>query len=514
MKEDYPMRPFGEADCESEVKLLGEEYRRYYFHHTQFNADALDPAVFLIVGRRGSGKTALARFFGFQQQMKNAIAIEVDEPVAYQDVLTRLSALSAHTREIAIPRLSKVWEFVIWSMVFREMKDMDPRIKDACIFEYAGGRVSAYIKALLNSLIARFSTSSTDLIDDLIEVLSEDTFQAARAAVMEIAKKHPVIIAFDTLENYAVHDEAMVRAMAALIECASRFNRDFAPKNVHIKLFVMAEVFPYLCEEAIPNTLKHVRREVYLHWRPKDLMRLISWRFHRYLQQQGTPFAAGSVSDWDNHKDVIAKMWNPYFDSKLTNGQELPEKTFPYVLRHTQLRPRQLILICNAIAQRAIDEGTAPRFTSDHIRDGVRSEERRLASEVINAYSSVYPKVSGIVDALVNMPMIFRANELHKRARSTASEWPDGDYSPRRFVQLVTELGIVGRIRSADLQSGYVEADFEYASDDRLRLMEKDECVIHPMFYAKLNTVIDKKVRVYPFPDHQEFRDLDHRGRL
>jgi hypothetical protein len=126
----------------------------------------------------------------------------------------------------------------------------------------------------------------------------------------------------------------------------------------------------------------------------------------------------------------------------------------------------------------------------------------------------VYPKVSGIVDALVNMPMIFRANELHKRARSTASEWPDGDYSPRRFVQLVTELGIVGRIRSADLQSGYVEADFEYASDDRLRLMEKDECVIHPMFYAKLNTVIDKKVRVYPFPDHQEFRDLDHRGRL
>ena len=55
--------PFGEADCESEVKLLKQDYSRYFFYHTRFNSRALDPNVFLIVGRRGSGKTALGQFF-------------------------------------------------------------------------------------------------------------------------------------------------------------------------------------------------------------------------------------------------------------------------------------------------------------------------------------------------------------------------------------------------------------------------------------------------------------------
>nr|RNJ67081.1 MAG: hypothetical protein EDM05_22385 [Leptolyngbya sp. IPPAS B-1204] len=70
-KEEPPMdretaelfSPFGEADCESEVKLLKQEYSEYFFYHTRFNSSALDPSVFLIVGRRGSGKTALAHFF-------------------------------------------------------------------------------------------------------------------------------------------------------------------------------------------------------------------------------------------------------------------------------------------------------------------------------------------------------------------------------------------------------------------------------------------------------------------
>ena len=46
----------------------------------------------------------------------------------------------------------------------------------------------------------------------------------------------------------------------------------------------MAEVFPHLKEEVILNPLKSVRNEVYMHWRPKDLMRLISWRFYNYLE--------------------------------------------------------------------------------------------------------------------------------------------------------------------------------------------------------------------------------------
>src|SRR6266511_2399784 len=43
------LEPFGEADCESELKVMGSsEYSKYYFDHTRFNREALSPKVFLI----------------------------------------------------------------------------------------------------------------------------------------------------------------------------------------------------------------------------------------------------------------------------------------------------------------------------------------------------------------------------------------------------------------------------------------------------------------------------------
>src|SRR5262245_63837060 len=101
------LSPFGEADCESEVKLLGDDYQELYFYHTEFNSQALDRNVYLIVGRRGAGKTALGHFFSFQHQIKGAHAIDIDEPIVYQEVLSRLSTLSSETRELAVPRLAK-----------------------------------------------------------------------------------------------------------------------------------------------------------------------------------------------------------------------------------------------------------------------------------------------------------------------------------------------------------------------------------------------------------------------
>ncbi len=136
---------------------------------------------------------------------------------------------------------------------------------------------------------------------------------------------------------------------------------------------------------------------------------------------------------------------------------------------------------------------------------------RVLAEEVFNSYSSVYPRVGTIVEALSGLPMLFKGNELDKRAPLTASEWTDGEYSPNAFRRLVSELGVVGRVRYLNEHAGYVEADFEYSSESRLPLQVTDICVIHPMFYRKLNIQPSHRLRVYPFPEHEEFHQMAYR---
>jgi hypothetical protein len=502
--------PFGEADCESEVKLLKGDYSHYFFYHTRFNAQALDRDTYLIIGRRGSGKTALGQFFSFQQMMPQAIAIDVDEPVVFEQVLEAMTPALSDTREIAIPRLAKVWDFVLWSVVFRELQDQDPLIRAACIFGDRSGKISTFIRHIINGLIKRVVETNADLVDALGGIFDDKRIQSGKEAVFRLARRKPVIIAVDTLENYALTSNPVMWATAALIQCGSEFNRDHSRRGVHLKIFAMAEIFPYLKEAVILNPLKCIRNEVYLHWRPKDLMRLVSWRFYNYLQAFGRLAPESQHINWDHNQDVLSKMWQPYFGTQLLSGLERWELTFPYVLRHTQMRPRQLIVLCNAIATESRRAGTFPQFEPRSIVKAIERIEVALAEEVINAYSSVYPRVSRILDALSGLPMVFKGNELDKRASHTAGEWEGGDYSPLAFRQLVAELGIVGRVRSFNRSQGIAEVDFEYSSESRLPLLVSDLCAIHPMFYRKFHIQLTQNLVIYPFPDHEEYEELKH----
>lgn len=501
------VQPFGELDCESDMAILGENYRKYYFFHTRFNNLALDTDVFLIAGRRGTGKTALSQFFSFQNQIRQAIVIDVDEPDAFQEVLQKVTFSASHTREIAIPRLARIWDLVIWSIIFRKLQDEDIRIKAACIFGDHPGKISHFIRHLLRVLLIKYLESDESLTDELEGLISDKRIIAGQEAVFALAKKRPIIIAFDTLEKYAIDNDAMMHATAALVQCAATFNRTYAHKNIHFKLFLMSEIFSYLKEEIILNPLKVVRNEIYLHWTPKDLMRLISWRLYHYLQHINYRKIQDIDVDWEHYDNVRQNIWDRFFGEDIINGRGLPEKTFPYVLSHTQLRPRQLIMLCNSIAKQSMESGDFPNFTSRDIIAGISTEQRRLAEEVYNSYSSVYPEVSHIVDALSGLPMVFTGNELDKVARRTAAAWRT-TFSPLIFRKLVVELGIVGRVRHHKTHIGLIEADFEYATEGRLILNEKDTCVIHPLFHERLHIQVDPSIRIYPFPDHKDFREL------
>jgi len=509
------LHPFGGECCEAEVALFREQYRQLYFQHTPFNERALQVDNYLFIGRRGSGKTSLAHYFTFQNELKNARCIDVDEPRVYELVLARIAERAANASEVAMPRVVAIWDFLLWSLIFDEMAEEDELIKSARLMTSQEKTASSLIRDILKHILAMFLRDETgELSDELEEFLISGPFQDARKRAMKLASRRPVIVAVDSLEKYSVDNRPMMCATAALVESASTFNQRYACSGVHIKVFISSEVFPHLEESEISNPSKYVRHPVYLHWRPKDLMRLASWRLNEYLRSHAEhqEHYAADV-DWDDSEDVFEKVWLPRFGRRLTNGLGLSEATFPYVLRHTQLRPRQFVILCNAIADLAAKTGEFPTFSAEQIVRAVRKQELHLAGEVLNSYSKVYPNVGNIIRAIERFPMVFPANELDRAAPSTASEWPAGEYSPYRFRRILSELGIVGRVRSWNRPSSIIEADFEYAVEDRLTLPHRDECVVHPMFFEKLGIKKSHEVVIYPFPDHPDFAAVSDRRR-
>jgi hypothetical protein len=483
------------------MKLLKSAYCDVYFDAAPFNMAAIDPDTYLIVGRRGAGKTALTQYFSFQKTIPDPIYIDVDEPAVYQRVLCDIAVRASEARELAIPRLMKVWEYIIWCVIFEHARSHSAVIAEACDMTCEDNRVSQVIGNLLERLMCIFREDDEKQKDRRIaNLLQGPPVEAAKAETLKLARHRPIIIAIDTLERYDVTNEGLMNAMAALVQVAAEFNRDWSSHGLHLKVFMSGEVFPHLKEEVLQNPSKSVKHPVYLLWRPKDLLRLICWRFYRCLEEHSLlkPQSAGSI-DWEDHNQVMERMWAPYFGRSVTNGLGKNEQAFAYVLRHTQMRPRQLILLCNAVAERAIAARRFPTCAEEDIRAGIRDAETDLASEVINSFSSVYPKVSTIIDALMRVPMKFSGNELDKRASQSASEWPNGSYSPARFRRLIAEIGVVGRVRRQNETSGYIDADFEYSLRERLPLTHRDECVVHPMFYSRLNVELNVQARVMPF---------------
>jgi hypothetical protein len=501
--------PFGEESCEHELQVLQEQYPKYYYNSGRFNNDVVNPDTYLIVGRRGAGKSSLAKYLEFQYEIKNARCIDVDEPDAYDETLREMAAHSSYSGDLLTSYLVKVWNYVIWSLIFDKYRHADPDIEAACFHTDRHTGYARFIADLLKQLTSRIiKDADHSLVDKLEDHISSARFSAAQKKVLKLTPGKPVIVAIDTLERYDKDDDKLMDMTAALIQCASHFNVAHAGRGIHVKIFIAAEIFPHIKEAAISNTTKFIRHPVYLHWRPRDLMHLLCWRFHRYLEHRRLlpKEAAGGVG-WENFNEVIAKMWRPFFGEEISHNS-IREKTFPHVLRHTQMRPRQLVVLCNAIAKNSLQSREFPRFNPKVIVRTIKETQVELANEVINSYARIYPRVGEILDALQTAPMLFDGSHLDRVAKKTAYAWPAGTYSMANFRKLAAELGIVGRVRSYDEKSRIVAADFEYALTDRLPLNSDDKCVIHPMFYTKLQTNLDQKLVVYPFPDHEDYADI------
>ena len=103
-----------------------------------------------------------------------------------------------HSREIAIPRIATIWHLVVWSVIFRELENYDPRIRAACIFGTREGKLSTFIRHTLKALLNRLIQSEDDLIDELEDIFADNRIRNGMAAVLEVAQKRPIIVAFDT----------------------------------------------------------------------------------------------------------------------------------------------------------------------------------------------------------------------------------------------------------------------------------------------------------------------------
>lgn len=528
MFDQHGFGPFGAASAQREAQVLNENYETYYFHEVAYNHVALELNKYLVVGRRGTGKSSLLRYFSFQKDSDSFICVDLNTRSEYQRINQELLPVARnldHSMRLEVPNIAKFWHHAVWAQLFAKFHDRHKDIRRA--FHLIDNRENRTIRILRHVLgLVRRKLLTSGPFDPLGEMYTQMTspiFKAAQKRILQdICPKSPILVRIDSLDQYPRDNDNALWVTGALIAASEEINAEYSGQGLHIRTVIPAEIFPKLCQKYVPNRRKNVRdgSVVRIYWDGEDLRRLLMWRYYLHLLEKGRkptksprdyrnserkigsslPHPMPKRINWWNSNSVNRTMWTKFVPHTVPNRHGRKEDTLHYVLRHTQLKPCHVIQIFNEIAKRSDDEGSYFHLRADLVQASVAAVEGHFVDDILNAHAAIYPEAPQVMMLLDSQPMMIAGDEVDDLL---ASRQLPSDVRPNAAKNIFVQLGMLGRVREVDVNRREILADFRYTMDNDFSITPGQKYAVHPMFCRRLNITDSEQYVVYPTDIHK-----------
>ena len=454
--------PFGFVAAEQEAGAHPD----IYYSRTSPARDALDPRVSIIIGRRGAGKTALLKHLLHQHAHRYAIQVRFDEASAFTAVLGAVSEQISAGQPFVPEELAKLWELTFWGALMSNLrrsgkvdgpavKTLDAALRSLTFGQATGPDVSRSVLDVMHSAAVGRAKLLVELLVLARNYLTSPSFASGVAVTKNYLNAgHRAVIVIDTLDTFPLRHESMRRALGSLLYAVERFALGQQHPMLEIKCFLPGEVVDSLRRVGPLPVARTLQFPLHLTWTAADLLKVICWRYvyvwndqheHDQFPQQGS-----ATISWDIEQAVRAQVWDEIFPGIVANAQENREDSFDFILRHSQMRPRQIIWLCNSIAEmRPQQHGRRPRaFSRDDLLRGVAAVTPKMADEMFMAYSEIYPNAIGVFEFVRGQTNVFdRASDFLALAHKTRRVWADSESnSPELVLKMACDMGLVGRV--------------------------------------------------------------------
>lgn len=515
-------QPFGPPDAAhftSNVELL----RLLYDPDNRIHERAERSGAPFVIGRKGAGKTA---FVTAPQLRDGVTAVELPSADMYQGVFDVIRAIMNRSATVFPEHSARLWRHLAWCAVLSTVISMNPRRSDASrtVHDFAsslgGGKPPSSPELAVSQYLRRLHTmvDQAQQIGGLGELLNDvkgnglaitDAIAAGKELLAASDKR--VVVIVDSLERYTgvlPTDDSPTPERAAFEGLFQFVGKDgtIHDRAFDIRFAFPAELWPLL-EKVSANPAKDFDRKVIAHWSARELVRLVGTRLAMYAKlhdepQLASPHRDGIAStplDYDDSRTILGRMLPP----SVTNGIGGPEDVIAYVMRHTQLLPRHLILILNSIweVHRSGDPHAALPVSNHAVVDGVRNAESGIVHDVLASYRQVHPSAQLLCERVIpNLRMVFSEGELHRAYNQNGIRKESGlDF--RQFLRVMVEIGCIGAEMTGERSSRYVQAEFEYTRPGSLFIGADARLCLHPVF-AEVYNCLDSTTRLGPGRRH------------
>ncbi len=386
----------GDPMAENEFQNLGQ----YYLKTDEFNRAARGE-VNLVVGRKGTGKTALfSQVRDRKRAIKSNIVVDL-KPEGYQltklkeEVLDHLSAGSKSHLVTAF------WVYLLYSEITRKVleKDEQRHLRDDRLYEpyrrlkkifsgsphTAEGDFSERLVALSGSISDQFNAGNNGSkgrlsSDEVTELLHTEHLSEMREALASYLKlKDEVWVLFDNLDKgWSSHGlgGGDIMILRSLIDATRKIQRDLSKAELEFFaiVFVRNDVYQLLMDES-PDFGKESRAS--LDWSDPDLLReLMRRRLAHAL---------------DNEELGFEDLWLESCVSHIDG-----EETSQFMIDRALMRPRNLIKLFSACLGFAVNL-QHEKIESDDIRKGVEVYSNDLLIDADQELTDIEPKAARLI---------------------------------------------------------------------------------------------------------------------
>jgi hypothetical protein len=508
---------------------------REVFFKTQQYDDISGLDKIFLCGRRGSGKSAIARMLAEDKRWKYAQSIqgERSEYGAFMDIVQSLGALKDNGVKIDIRRaISRLWSWTLRVTAMRilvnlaldngEHKDND--IKQMEVFLDSLPH-PIHSESTIGHLLSVMFGRAIDMVNEgtfdhyLVELNNSKEFTFALQALERKTKRERLLLVLDTLESNHVFEKYVVEGFQGILEAIVAFLADTRVHGVSLKYFLPAEVY----EDVFSGFPGKVQPQVvFMRWQAADIIALLAGRFlHVLKKNKSIPLGDAeklstivkNAYDRQDGGQLREEFWysEKFLPRKIHNTVGGEEDCFAYLLRHSFRRPRDIITgSMQQIVYYSVINKEFPYISEASVIAGVHSDTalQQMLADALSPYEGKIPisMISGARSAFFGRQVILNGSQLKQFSKELYNLHPLKNLDHEVFIDMLLRCGVIGLVKETVVSETkpqlYCTGQFEYMMQGNLPLTERLVYCIHPVM-ADLFKMDAPKGRgvVYPMPE-------------
>jgi hypothetical protein len=495
-------QPFGPSNM-AKVKERAM-FRLLFDPEATPDADLDGSRSLFILGRRGSGKTA---YLNEVLTEVRTYAVTLESPDLYYQVQQTAVHLEIanHPETVSLLWQSAIKVAVIAALVRRQIYANTPIADVECLEAFhkgLGASIDDPSELSTDDYVCRFLSLIRDVpVSDARRATIRHFLRSFRlggvslaqasdaAAALARLQRIRVAVLIDSLEDFTSGIDTYRVALGGLLGFVGQVVPDQGPHTV-VRCCLPTEMYPALVAMSANRSKDFMNNSVTIAWNSRRMIFLAARRFWLFAETRRLTEPHGRIAPALLHRPGDPETAIDYFRTFLPESvpnrlNGVREDTLTYILRHTQLLPRQFLGILTHIVRLAGAEHVLAggKISELDVSNGVRGVEALLWQEVAEAHVGKFPKMVQLAGGMAReLPLVFDNSQV--KAAWAALDKPDRlGIDPTQARRFLLEMGCIGRVVAGATNDRYVRGEFAYTfPDPSFDPATGDRLCLHPLF--------------------------------